>query len=519
MKKRRYLYRLIAVTAFVVFGFTSAIEAEVPQPEQNTNGEKRADVITINTLKSFGNLERGAVTFLHDAHTEALKKLNKGCDVCHLTEEISGKKFLSPKFKRLKDTSRQEVMDIYHTNCIACHREMSDAGEKSGPVELCGECHKENPKIIPSVHPINFDKSLHYSHIEINSEDCSVCHHAGAKEGSCRYCHKDGNDRKIISMKDASHLSCIGCHREMSGPVKCSACHDVNEQKKIAKSEDVPRLDAGQPDDVLIGFNSSGNNKDRNYTGMNPVPFDHKIHEQSQDTCRICHHAKLESCTNSCHTVEGSKQGDMITAEQAMHNLDSKRSCLGCHESYYKNRKECAGCHGAMEKGGNVNDTCLKCHMETPKTASEENLKPEAIASRLLESGKTASGTIDDKDIPETVTIDGLSSQYGPVELPHRQIIDSLMRDIKNNNLASYFHGGEGTLCLGCHHNSPASKTPPACATCHSRSADDAGSLKPGLKVAYHQLCMGCHDRMGIEKPKSTNCVGCHKVIGENKLY
>ena len=521
MKKRRYLYQWLAAIAFFAFSFTLAVKANVMKAEQNndTNREKRSDIIIINTMKSFGSLERKEVPFFHDAHTDALKKINKGCDTCHLTEKIFGKEGLSLKFKRLEDTNRQEVMDIYHTNCIACHKEMFDAGEKTGPIEICGECHKENPGIISSGQPINFDKSLHSFHIEINGKNCSVCHHNGEKEGSCRYCHKDGNGKKIISMKDASHLSCIGCHRERSGPVKCSACHDIKERRKITKSEDVPRLDIGQPDDVLIGFNSPGNNKDQNFTGMNPVPFDHKMHEQSQDTCRICHHAELESCTKSCHTFEGSKQGHMITAEQAMHKLDSKRSCLGCHESYYKGQKECAGCHGAMEKGSNLNDTCQKCHREIPKTDGKESLKPESIAAMLLESGKTAPGTVDDKNIPQTVTIDGLSSQYGAVELPHRQIIDSLMRDIKNNNLANYFHDGEGTLCLGCHHNSPASKTPPACASCHSISPDDPDPMKPDLEVAYHQLCMGCHDRMGIEKPKSTDCVGCHKVIGVNKLY
>jgi len=33
---------------------------------------------------------------------------------------------------------------------------------------------------------------------------------------------------------------------------------------------------------------------------------------------------------------------------------------------------------------------------------------------------------------------------------------------------------------------------------------------KLGLKGAYHGQCMTCHQRMGIEKPLSTDCTACH---------
>ena len=157
--------------------------------------------------------------------------------------------------------------------------------------------------------------------------------------------------------------------------------------------------------------------------------------------------------------------------------------------------------------------------METPNTASEENMKPEVLAAMLLESRKMASDTFDDEDIPEIVTIDKLSSQYGSVELPHRRIIGALINDIEGNKLANYFHSEKGTVCQACHHNSPVTTTPSACSNCHGKPFDELNPLRPGLKAAYHQQCMGCHDSMGIEKPKSTDCVGCHKAIGVNKLY
>jgi hypothetical protein len=171
-----------------------------------------------------------------------------------------------------------------------------------------------------------------------------------------------------------------------------------------------------------------------------------------------------------------------------------------------------------MAKEGNLDITCVKCHAGSVEAGIEENRKAESMAAVLLKSVKTAPGSVEDKEIPENVIIGDLSFEFGAVEFLHRKHIDSLTLDIKGNNLASYFHDGKDTICLGCHHNSPASKNPPKCAACHNKSSNESELLRPGLKVAYHQQCMGCHDRMGIEKPESTSCTECHKIIGVNKL-
>lgn len=354
---------------------------------------------------------------------------------------------------------------------------------------------------------LKFDKPLHDLHTEILSKDCSACHHVKGKETSCKKCHKEVDRKKLISMKNASHLNCIGCHKEMSGPVNCTDCHNKSAEEKNAKPGDAP---------ISTQIQQDANPKDKD-TGvpvnkMGAVAFDHDAHGKYQDNCNSCHHTEeTVSCMDSCHTVNGSEQGKMITAEQAMHNIDSKRSCVGCHEENKKD-KECAGCHGGMEKVKNLSATCLKCHMDIPESKSDAALKRDSNANMPPELQKTASKEIPDKDIPDKVIIDKLSSQYGAVELPHRKIIDSLMLGINNNKLAMGFHDGKSTICLGCHHNSPLGKTL-SCADCHKKLPDDKDFSRPGLKVAYHQQCIGCHDRMGIETPKSTGCVDCHKVI------
>ena len=114
MEKRSSLLYMVGIffTACLVAIFTSG--AQGVKGPINVFPEMRADVITIDTLTSFGDLEQPAVPFLHELHTNALDKQNKDCTACHLSENDRQ----SPKFRRLKDISRQEVMDIYHTACM-----------------------------------------------------------------------------------------------------------------------------------------------------------------------------------------------------------------------------------------------------------------------------------------------------------------------------------------------------------------------------------------------------------------
>ena len=69
--------------------------------------QQRADIIRIDSMQQFGKLERPAVTFLHQKHTEAVTKKNKDCKTCHLIE----KDRLVFKYMRLEDSSPQAVLD------------------------------------------------------------------------------------------------------------------------------------------------------------------------------------------------------------------------------------------------------------------------------------------------------------------------------------------------------------------------------------------------------------------------
>ncbi len=497
-----------------------AMTQESAAPQQG-----RADIITIDGLKAFGALERPAVLFYHDKHTKALAEQNKDCSTCHETV----KDRLGLKFKRTEDKDKQAIMQIYHDNCIACHKESAKPGKPGGPV-TCGQCHVEHaPAPVSTWRPIVLDKSLHYRHIKANENKCELCHHeyneqtkalfyAKGKEGACVYCHKQITEENRIADRPASHIACIGCHRKLTalkkdaGPQQCSGCHDAKQQALIEKLTDVPRLERNQPDAVLVKIAVKDDNPEPVKNHMPPVAFDHKAHEGYNETCRACHHADLKSCA-SCHTIGGAGEGKLVKLSQAMHQADAGSSCVGCHNRQQA-KPECAGCHNMILPGRSLTTeaSCQVCHLKTAdgEPAPKDEAQAKEEAARLLAARQPVTGTVSVDQIPETVTIKHLSNDYDPVTLPHRKMVLKLAEGAAKSKMAAYFHAEPTTLCQGCHHNSPATVKPPQCGSCHGRSSDALNLNRPGLMAAYHQQCIQCHDKMGLEKPGSRECTACH---------
>lgn len=540
MEKGKTRLRWVGAFAALAVIMCYGVRAQGAEKSPDETGKARADVISIDSLKVFGDLEKPEVIFFHDRHTDALEAMGQDCSACHLVEDTAGNipgtfhdavdgiDRLSPKFKRLKDTARQEVMDVYHKFCIECHADMAKADQKTGPVD-CGSCH-QGDTVASSQHPVNFNKALHQLHIEAEDNRCESCHHvydANAKklvpgkgqEKACRHCHQAEEGGPVLSLRQASHQSCIDCHRQIIAeianvaPVKCSGCHDPEKQKDFRTVSPVARLDRNQPDSLFVSTGLEESDKMR----MCPVPFDHKAHEGYTDNCRVCHHADMDRCSK-CHTLAGSPAGGGINLETAMHDTQSQHACIGCHNEKLNDEK-CAGCHAVITDEQMTMASCEKCHMKSGKQASKENGWSKSCekgkyqtAEEMLKSRKAVTTTYGDQDIPENVVIKGLAKKYEPVEFPHRQIVKALMKDIESDKLAAYFHSDEGTVCRGCHHNSPSSTCPPSCASCHSVTSDKTSSV-PNLLEAYHQQCIDCHANMGMKNPG--NCTDCHKDFTE----
>ncbi len=514
---RTALFCLIAV--FSIWGM-QGFGTETRTETINITGS--ADVVFIDSMKIFGKLERPAVPFPHDRHTTILAKQRLDCTTCHLPKANR----FSLQFKRIEDRDRQTVMDIYHENCIACHKAMAADSNPSGPVE-CGGCHLEKPTVQADRQPMGLDPSLHYRHVQALENKCEICHHeydeAAQKliyikdqEDSCRFCHKPVMEKNRRSMSAAAHTACLDCHlktasqKKKSGPSTCAGCHTLESQAGFEKIAPVPRLNRKQPDSRLIKTSAEPiENR------MSFVPFDHKAHEESNHTCRVCHHAGMQNCY-VCHTMTGAPEGAKISLEQAMHRPDSASSCLGCH-ARNQAKRECAGCHTPISgKKRADNGGCGKCH--TPLPAVEQgqaSLEAETAAAAAYLAERTLVPRLPEtQSIPEKVLIKRLSQKYTPVEFPHRKIVTSLFEEIKGSKLAGYFHADQTTLCQGCHHNSPAGLKPPQCGSCHGAAFNNPAGIKPGLLGAYHLQCMECHKKMEIHKP--AGCTDCHKEKGQS---
>jgi len=524
---KKWLHPAVVITVYISFIWGIGIAGSIPA---EVSSQKRTDVIKIDSMAAFGRLEKPSVEFLHDAHTEALARKNLNCNACHLTQNNR----IYSKFKRLKDTDRTEVMNIYHNGCISCHGEMTLAKEKTGPVD-CDGCHAAKEKYLSSRQSMGFDKSLHFSHSQVNKNKCEQCHHEynetkkelfyeKGKEGTCRYCHKEKTENNRISMRQASHLACINCHintpvkEQINPPVACKRCHDPIEQQKIKKQINIPRMERKQPDIVLIKAGPDVLKADEKRNWMDFVPFDHKAHEGSNNTCRVCHHESLQPC-NECHkpdgppngSPDGSKGKKAVSLEKAMHKAGSAKSCQGCHDAG-KQEKNCAGCHALMGKTSKIQDkACITCH-SIPIQKIQKPSNPDeqiSLARSALQSGKRVIENYPKDSIPENVKIQRLSKKYEAVDFPHRKVVNALVDRIKDNPLSGFFHNEKEAVCQGCHHNSPPSIKPLQCGNCHGRQWDGNAPLKPGILGAYHQQCMGCHKQMDIKKP--IGCTECHK--------
>jgi len=122
---------------------------------------------------------------------------------------------------------------------------------------------------------------------------------------------------------------------------------------------------------------------------------------------------------------------------------------------------------------------------------------------------------MDAEDAPEAVTIDSLAKFYEPVEFDHAMHVD--IADCSTCHHHTTGTGPANDYCARCHANSGEMDTV-ACQDCHSADPFSAESIhrqgqqdlfhtdKIGLKGAYHQNCLGCHQKM--DGP--VGCEDCH---------
>ena len=482
-----------------------------------------------------------SVEFYHDLHTQAL---SNDCSICHVQKEGQ----LSFMFQRSDEVTAEKAMDLYHENCIPCHVKTRNSGQKSGPVTgQCRSCHAEDKPSQSTWTSLQFDRSLHYQHETSqfiqsknsdDSENCSVCHHQydeqeqqlfyeKDQEESCYYCHESEKSNEDLSAKKVFHDSCVNCHvqknetdpEQETGPFTCSGCHDPNQQKYFEQLADIPRYDRNQPDMTLVtGWDAPATHTESFQamiaTRMDPVPFNHKVHEKHTETCKACHHKSLSQCSD-CHTYEGHEDGDHVRLETIMHDPESQRSCIGCHDTN-KSRPDCAGCHEQIPDKVFADHRCVTCHAANVQNVDLASMTEAEVAALARKASEERSKALKPPPMdlaPEDVTIGHLAAEYSPAEFPHALILEDLKDRTDKSSLAQTFHGDGSTLCRGCHHNNSAAGKFLSCQACHGRQGrKDYG--RPDLNAAFHGQCITCHQEMNFKKFGSTDCQECHAEKG-----
>ena len=531
---------VICLLLLIIIGSNTVYSVRAYTPPKEVVWTKPDNKIGIAHTEIFGPLERPQVIFDHNKHTEALK--TEGCNTCHPLDKWNRLIFDFPK--KVEKRDRDAVMNAYHDECIGCHKKTSGEDKKAGPV-VCADCHKEKNILIQVKYPVfEFDFYVHDKHVKklrekLGKDDCGLCHHTydiheedealalvyeKGTEESCYYCHELGKKRgheltaitrvaakKGLSLQKASHLQCLNCHLEYqkegekkadpkevekkAGPTECSKCH-TGEYKTIAKLAKIPRPDRDQPEKPLIDIENAR---------MKAVTFDHKSHETSSKTCRSCHHETLKAC-KTCHDLTGKPESNGVNVARAYHDVFSEHSCEGCHNKK-KSEKDCFGCHSNIpimdiESVGPKKEACAICH--SGKIWGPLSRPPLSVA------------TLDPEKVPKKVEVKILEREFEPGKFPHLDIIKKLVDISNKSKLANYFHKDMQTICDGCHHRSRAEAevkrdTPPYCRNCHSIAYDPEKLNRTKLLSTYHRQCLGCHEKMDLEKARNQDCTDCHK--------
>lgn len=551
----------VLAALFIVAGACAFLNAAAPgRAASDTPGASTADnrtqagCILLGLGPAGHEHVRPQIVFAHEKHV--LELGDKSCTDCH-TKKSDGKLVFEFPKNTPETADPDSLTKAWHDSCIGCHSDRAKRNDPAGPV-TCGECHArdrnsgpEYVPVLPSYYkplrdtyhadcrnchnepvrtaedagelswekfhvqksdtpepqqpPSGFDYHRHDLHSRTLKDDCGLCHYLSPekreelereeKEPQCKDWMLEPDPAGSWRDQDYAHARCINCHysrsmagEEKAGPLLCSGCH-TPEARSPQKMQDATRSDCKQEEKILIASD--------NDTVMAAVPFDHAAHELRTTSCQHCHHKDIRAC-RECHTPKGEEKGDHVTLAQAYHREHVNRSCVGCHAGK-KQQAECAGCHHHIPATLGSKSSCSVCH-----SGSLEALQRKSVPA--LTESLMPSGTKDSWQIAK------LGNVYEKVEFKHLQITEALAAVSEQSRLAGHFHEDDMARCAGCHHHSPLEKGKPvpACRTCHD-AKDRAPSGRPDLLGAYHQQCLGCHQKMGgSEEEMPQTCEGCH---------
>ncbi len=115
-------------------------------------------------------------------------------------------------------------------------------------------------------------------------------------------------------------------------------------------------------------------------------------------------------------------------------------------------------------------------------------MKTSVVFLILVTSLATSGSTEIAPTEPDEVTIEEMSHWFGPVEFSHAD------------------HQESAADCTACHHDEEPDDIG-LCSGCHGVDYDPEDPETPDLKMAFHLLCIGCHQQEDAPR----ECVDCHE--------
>jgi len=548
----------LLATMIIVAGAWAQLHAAGPERETPTSdsADNRTQAGCILLSLGFPEYDhsRPQIIFDHEKHVRELGE--RACADCHAKKTDGSLVFEFPK-NTPPAGNPDSLTKAWHDACIGCHSERAERKKPAGPV-TCGECHARDRDRAPSYEPVlpsyyeplrdtyhgectachndpvkkaehapvldwkkfhilrnrlpdpkqppsGFDYHRHDLHSRTLKEDCGLCHYLSpekrqaiekeGKEPKCRDWLLEPDPKGSWRDEGYAHSRCVNCHfarvakgEEKAGPLVCRGCH-TPEARAPEQMKDVARSDCKQKEKILI---TSGD-----AAVMDAVPFDHASHQMRTTSCQDCHHKDIRAC-RECHTPTGDEKGKFVTLAQAYHREHVNRSCVGCHAEQ-KQKGECAGCHQQLPSTLKSKSACTACHSGSLESLQRKRA-PAEPASMMP------------PDTKDSWHIDKLGKDYEKANFKHLEIAKALAAIGEKSKLASHFHEDDMTMCAACHHYSPLEKGKPVpgCRTCHD-AQEILTTTRPDLMGAYHQQCLGCHQKMGgTEEKMPQTCEGCH---------
>jgi hypothetical protein len=362
---------------------------------------------------------RSPMNFDYSLHYRHVRASGEKCSACHHVYDSEQKKLVYRQgtedacnvcHGEQDDRDRISLRTAVHTDCVSCHLQRRDRGEKTGPW-LCAGCHaaaaqneiekiKEPPRLDrgqpdamwiaakgATARVVPFDHRLH----EGQADSCSACHHKSI--GKCDECHPLASrpEGGGISLEQAYHLpgstlSCVGCHRERSNRGQCAGCHralpqapgqaacqvchhgplpqPVENRAALTVSfppvqpSGLPAVSEDFPAEIEIGvlaekYRPSGFPHQKVVAaldkGVRESRLATRFHQDTGTLCTGCHHhSPPDIRVPSCNSCHG----DAAHPQKDLPDLTEAyhRQCIGCHQAIGHKAQGCTDCHGEVRQ-------------------------------------------------------------------------------------------------------------------------------------------------------------------------